>query len=93
MSCDMSLNQDIAFCFGLILSPDFSTIHIRCWDSRHILISGPFKQRYALNISCSDIFDICKIKRMVTNFIQLEYVNNYDKNRHLEIFFESSCIF
>ena len=66
--------------------PDFSTIDNRCVDSWHILISGQFKHRYPLNISCSKIFDSCKIKRMVTNLTQLGYVNNYDKNRYLENF-------
>ena len=64
--------------------PDFSTINNRCLDSLHILISGQFKHRYPLNISCSKIFDSYKIKRMVTNLTQLGYVNNYDKNRYLE---------
>ena len=71
--------------------PDFSTIDNRCLDSWHILIFGRFKHRYPLNSSCSKIFDSCKLKRMVTNLTQLGYVNNYDKNRFLEIF-ESSCI-
>ena len=66
--------------------PDFCTIDNRCLDSWHILISGQFKHRYPLNISCSKIFDSCKIKRMVTNLTQLGYVNNYDKNRYLENF-------
>ena len=56
----------------------------RCLVSWHILISGQFKHRYPLNISCSKIFESCKIKRMVTNLTQLGYVNNYDKNRYLE---------
>ena len=64
--------------------PDFSTIDRRCLDSSHIFISGQFKHRYPLNISCSKIFNSCKIKRMVTNLTQLGYVNNYDKNRYLE---------
>ena len=66
--------------------PDFSTIDSRCLDCSHILISGQFKHRYPLNISCSKIFDSCKIKRIVTNLTQLGYVNtgNYDKNRYLE---------
>ena len=64
--------------------PDFCTIDNRCLDCWHILISGQFKHRYPLNISCSKIFDSCKIKRMVTNLTQLVYVNNYDKNRYLE---------
>ena len=63
---------------------DFSKIDNRCLDSWHILISGQFKHRYPFNISCSTIFDSCKIKRMVTNLTQLVYVNNYDKNRYLE---------
>ena len=50
------------------------------------MISGQFKHRYPLNMSCSKIFDSCKIKRMVTNLTQLGYVNNYDKNRYLEKF-------
>ena len=66
--------------------PDFSTIDNRCLDSWHILISGQFKHRYPLNVSCSKIFDSCKIKRMVTNLTQMGYVNNYDKNRYLENF-------
>ena len=66
--------------------PDFSTIDNTCLDSWHILISGQFKNRYPLNISCSEIFDCCKIKRMVTNLTQLGYVNNYDINRYLENF-------
>ena len=64
--------------------PDFCTIDNRCLDSWHILISGQLRHRYPLNISCSKIFDSCKIKRMVTNLTQLGYVNNYDKNRYLE---------
>ena len=44
------------------------------------------KHRYPLSISCSKIFDSCKIKRMITNLTQLGYVNNYDKNRYLEKF-------
>ena len=65
--------------------PDFSTIDSRCLGSWHIFfISGQFKYRYPLNISCSKNFDNCKIKRMVTNLTQLGYVNNYDKNRYLE---------
>ena len=64
--------------------PDFSTTDNRCLDSWHILISGQFKHGYPLNISCSKIFDSCKIKRMVTNLTQLGYVNNYDKTRYLE---------
>ena len=66
--------------------PDFSTIDNRCLDSWHILISGQFKYGYLLNISCSNIFDSCKIKRLVTNLTQLGYVNIYDKNRYLENF-------
>ena len=66
--------------------PDFSTIDSRRLDSSYILISGQFKHRYPLNISCSKLFDSCKIKRMETNLTQLGYVNNYDKNRYLEIF-------
>ena len=66
--------------------PDFSTSDNRCLAGSHILISGQFKHGYTLNISCSNIFDSCKIKRMVTNLTQLGYVNNYDKNRYLEIF-------
>ena len=61
--------------------PDFSTIDYRCLDSWHILISCQVKHGYTLNISCSKSFDSCTIKRMVTNLIQLGYVNNYDKNR------------
>ena len=30
---DKSLNPDNAFCFELILMPNFSTSHIGCWDS------------------------------------------------------------
>ena len=63
--------------------PDFSTSNSRCLD---ILISGQFKHGYPLNISCSKIFDCCKIKRMVTNLTQLGYLNNYDKNHCLENF-------
>ena len=66
--------------------PDFSTIDNRCLDCWHILISGQFKHRYPLNISCSKIFDSCKIERIVTHLTQLGYVNNYDKNRYLEKF-------
>ena len=67
--------------------PNFNTIDDRCLDSWHILISGQFKHtRYLLNISCSKIFNSCKIKRMVTNLTQLGYVNNYDTNRYLENF-------
>ena len=66
--------------------PDFSTIDNSCLDSWHILISGQFKHRYPLNISCSKIFDSFKIKRNVNNLTQLGYVNNYDKNRYLEKF-------
>ena len=66
--------------------PDSSTIDNRCLDSWHILISSQFKHRYPLNISCSKFFDSCKIKCMVTNLIQLGYVNNYEKNRYLENF-------
>ena len=65
---------------------DFSTSDNRCLDSSHILVSGQIKHGYTLNISCSKIFDSCKIKRMVTNLTQLGYVNYYDKNRYLEIF-------
>ena len=65
---------------------DFSTIDNRFLDSWHSLISRQFKHRYPLNISCSKIFDSCKIKHMVTNLTQLGYVNNYDKNRYLENF-------
>ena len=75
--------------------PDFSTIDNRCLDSWNILISGQFKHGYPLNISCSKIFDSCKIKRTVTNLTQLGYVNNYDKKRYLENFskaaVESQC--
>ena len=49
-------------------------------------MSGQFKHRYPLNISCSKIFDSCIIKHTVTNLTQLVYVNNYDKNRYLEKF-------
>ena len=66
--------------------PDFSTIDNRCLDIWHISISGQFKHRYPLKVSCSKIFDSCKIKRVVTNLTQLVYVNNYDKNRYLEKF-------
>ena len=66
--------------------PDFSTTDNRCLDSWHSLISCQFKHRYPLNISCSKIFDSCKIKRMVTNLTQLWYVNNYDKNRFQKFF-------
>ena len=66
--------------------PDFNTIDSRCLDISHILISGQFKHRYPLNISCSKIFDSCKIKHMVTISTQLGYVNNNDKNRYLENF-------
>ena len=55
----------------------------------HSLISGQFKHGYPLNISCSKIFDSCKIKRMVTNLTQLGYVNNYDKNHYLENFWKT----
>ena len=65
---------------------DFSMIDNRCLDSWHILISGQFKHGYPLNNICSKIFDSCKIKRMVNNLTQRGYVNNYDKNRYLEIF-------
>ena len=82
----MSLNPDKAFWIGLIVMPDSSTIDNRCLDSWYISISGQFEHRYPLNISCSKIFDSCKIKRMVTNLTQLGYVNNYDKNRYLENF-------
>ena len=64
--------------------PDFSRIDNRCLDSWLSLISGQFKHRYPLNISCSKIFDRCKFKCMVINLTQLGYVNNYDKNRYLE---------
>ena len=64
--------------------PDFSDIDNRCLDSWYISISGRFKYGYLLNISCSKIFDSCKIKCMVTDLTQQEYVNNYDKNRYLE---------
>ena len=70
--------------------PDFWTIDSRCLDSWHILISGQLKHRYPLNISCSTIFDSCKIKCMVTNLTQLGYVNNYDKNRYLENLYEAA---
>ena len=73
--------------------PDFSTIDIRCLDSWQILISDQFKHRYPLNIACSKIFDICKIKRTVTTLTQLGYVNNYDKNRYLEIFSKAAVCF
>ena len=43
-----------------------------------------------MNISCSEIFDSCKIKRMVNNLTQLGYVNNYDKNRYLEKFLKAA---
>ena len=56
---------DNAICFGFILLLNFSTINIRCWDSRYILISVQFKYGYPLSISCSKFPDICKIKRMV----------------------------
>ena len=71
--------------------PDFSTIDNRCLDSWHILISNQFKHGYPLNISCSKIFESCKIKRMVTNLTQLGYVNNYDEKWLSRNFFESSC--
>ena len=71
---------------GFILMPDFRTISYRCLDSWHILISAQFKHGYPLNIPYSEIFDSCKIKRMVINLTQLGYVNNYDKNRNLEKF-------
>ena len=71
---------------------DFSTIDNRCLDSWHILISGQFKHRYPLNISCSKIFDSCKIKRMVSYLTQLGYVNNYDKNRYLENFSKAAVL-
>ena len=73
--------------------PDFSTIDNRCLDSWHILISGQFKHGYPLNISCSKIFDSCKIKRMVFNLTQLGYVNNYDKNRYLENFSKAAVFY
>ena len=69
-----------------ILMPDFSTIDNRYLDSWHILISCQLKHGYPLNIPCSKISNSCKIKRVVTNLTQLGYVNNYDKNRYLEIF-------
>ena len=72
--------------------PDFSTIDNRYLDSWHILISGQFKHRYPLNISCSKIFDTCKTKRMVTNLTQVGYVNNYDKNRYLEFFSKAAVV-
>ena len=65
----MSFNPDNAFCFGLILLLNFSTINIRCWDSRHILISVQFKHGYPLSTSSSKFLDICKIKRRVINLI------------------------
>ena len=92
LSRDLSLNPDNAFRFGCILMPDSSNIDSRCLDCSHILISDQFKHRYPLNISCSKIFDSCEIKRMVTNFTQLGYLNNYDKNRYLEFVFESSSM-
>ena len=72
--------------------PDFSTVDNRYLDSRHILISGQFKHRYPLNISCSKISDSSKIKRMVTNLTQLGYVNIYDKNRFLEKFSKAAVV-
>ena len=53
--------------------PDFTTIDSICLDSWHILISGHFKHWYLLNISCSKIFDSCKIKRMVNNLTQFKH--------------------
>ena len=38
-----------------------------------------------MNIPCSKIFDICTINCMVTNSIQLGYVNNDDKNRYYNV--------
>ena len=73
--------------------PDFSTIDNRCLDSWYILISGQFKHGYLLNILCSNIFDSCKIKRVVTNLTQLGYVNIYDKNRYLEKFSKAAVMF
>ena len=74
--------------------PDFSTIDCRCLDSWHILISGQFKHGYPLTISCSKIFDSCKIKRMVNNLTQLGYVNNYDKSCYLEKFSKAAvCMY
>ena len=70
-----------------MLMPDFCTIDNRCLDSWHILVSGQFKHRYPLNISCSKIFDNCKIKRMVTNLTQLGYVKSLSRK-----IIGSSCI-
>ena len=39
---------------------------------------------YSLNILCRNVFDICRINRMVTSLMLVGYVNNYDKNRYLE---------
>ena len=86
LSRDKNLNQDNTFSFRLILIHNFSPSHVGHCDtcSLYILIDGPFTYGYPINISCNKIFDSCKIKRMVTKYIPLGYVNNYDKIRYLD---------
>ena len=79
LSRDMSLNPDNAFCYGVILMPDFSKSPIGCWGSLQVLISGLLKYVYQSNLSCNKACDICKIKCMVIKLIPLKYVNNYEK--------------
>ena len=77
----MSLNPDNEFCFLFIFIVRFQH------DSYKMLEHG-----HLLNISCKKVFDICKIKRMVTSLMNLGYVNNYDKKSLSRKISESRCI-
>ena len=71
--------------------PYLNKSDMRCWDSLQILISGLLKFGYPSNISCNKARNTHKTKLMVITLNPLGYVNNFDKNRYLEFFFESSC--
>ena len=86
LSRDKGLNPDNAFCFELILMPNFSTSHIGCGDCLLISIFRLYKYGYPSNNSCNKACDICKIKNMVIKLFPLGYVNNFDRNHYLERF-------
>ena len=65
---------------------NFSRSHIGCRDSLYVSISALCKCGYPLNVLCNKFCDIAKSRSMAINGIPPGYVNNYDKNRYLEIF-------
>ena len=63
--------------------PNFITCHTGCWDS----LRTDFWTESPSNSSCNKARDVCKIKCMVIKSLPLGCVNNYDKNRYLDLLF------